>query len=246
MDLETIEFTTPAKKTKAKKVETKLDLVGETYTVSKPKDAVLFFAQSAVADTANDADRWMAALQFLDAAFTPMDRKRFFERACDAEDPLTAGAVFDAIGSLLDRWAPTNKTPANAPVKVEPHPDTIPAGLQPVRIVNDDLNLDLTCHPPKDLVLGITSAAIATGANTGQQAWCIALFLDAALSPHDTLTLDHRMRSHNDDLDLDDVAGIVQALIERWYPDGPQPNRKARRATNARTRKTTRTTGQDG
>lgn len=237
--IEVIEFSTPAAKMAATRAEIPLALVGETYQVTRPKDAVLFTAQGAVADTASDADRWLATLQLVEAMFSPQDRHRFYQRCIDRDDPLTQGAVMEAIGALLTRWAPKSKVPASEPVTIEAHPDAVSElGLKPVRIVNGDLNLDLTCHPPKDLMLGIVSAALAAGTDLSQQAWSINLFLDAVLEPGQDRLLAHRLRSPQDPLDLEHLAEITKSLIERWYSGAPKPNRAARRASAAAKRKT--------
>lgn len=233
--LDVLEFTAPARTTR-KAVTTDVDLVGHTYTFRRPKDGILFFTQAAVADSANDADRWMASLSFLQASLQPQDRKHLLDRACDPDDALTAGAWWEVIGELLRRWAPDSKVPASEPVTIDAHPDTV-TGADPVRILDEDLRLDLVAHPPKDVVLGLTGSAIAAGANTGQQAWCINLFLDAALSSADALDLDRRLSlpPDADPLDLGDLFGIVEALIGRWY--GDTGNRAARRAKASTARK---------
>lgn len=239
-DIEVINFTSPDKpKTKAK-AKLKVDLVGVTYEIHRPKDATLFLAQSAVADSANEADRWMTALNLIETCMTPQDRKHFLDRACDRQDPLTAGAVWEMIGELLARWEATNKIPASKPIVIGAHPDAV--GLtKPVRIVEDELGLDLVCHPPKDLILGITSSAIAASANPGQQSWCINLFLDAALNRPDALRLAMRLKapSYVDELDLGTIASVVQTLIEKWYPSN-MGTRAQRRAVASRNRKATK------
>lgn len=236
--LDTIEFTTPAARQR-EDVTTPVNLCGEDMVVRRPKDATLFFAQSAVADSANDADRMLAILQLIDASLEASDRYRLLERACDGDDDLTAGAVYDMFEELFKRWGEDSKVPAAAPVRVEAVPDSIPAGA-PARIVNHDLGLDLVCHPPKDIILHITASSIAAGTNRGQQAWCLMLFLDAALTKADSMVLDQRMRNTRDPLDLEALLAIVEALVGRWYPDEAVPaggNRKQRRAAAAGGRK---------
>lgn len=235
---EVIEFTTPVSARPAA-VRTPVVLCGEEFTARRPKDAVLFFTQSAMADVANDSDRALAMLQLLDACLQPVDRHRILQRACDPDDPVTAGAVYGMIHQLLERWDPATKIPDSAPVLVAPVPDSAPAN-DPVRIVNDDLGLDLLCRPPKDLILHITASALATNANAGQQAWCVMLFLDAALSNADALQLEARIRNPRDELDLEALLNLIHTLMGRWHPESmppEQPNRKQRRARAAQGRK---------
>lgn len=233
--IEVVDFATSSTgKSSPKPTVTKVNLVGETIKVTRPKDAVLFFAQRAVSDNANEADRYSAALNLLNGMFTPQNRHRFLERACDRNDPLNATAMWEMIGQLLERWSPDSKIPASSPVNIEAQPHSeLPA---PLRIVNEDLDLDVVCHPPKDLIMGITASAISVGSTLSDQAWCIGLFLDAALSRGDLMHINERLRNQNDDLDLEDVANLVQQLVERWY-DAPLGNRKQRRARNAKQRR---------
>lgn len=235
---EVIEFTTP--KARAREtVSTKVTLCGEDLYARRPKDAVLFFAQSALSEVASDSDRAMSMLQILDAACDSVSRHRILERACDREDPVTAGAVYQMIEALTERWSPETKTPADHPVVINPSPDSAPRA-DAVRIVNDDLGLDLVCHPPKDIILHITSSGLATGANQGQQAWCVMLFLDAALSKADAINLSQRMRRPSDPLDLEALMSIIETLMQRWYPEaGDTGNRAQRRAKSSQDRKKT-------
>jgi|SRR5690625_338411 len=233
---EVIEFTTP--KARAREtVTTKVTLCGEDLHARRPKDAVLFFAQSAMSEIASDSDRAMAMLQILDASCDSVSRHRILERACDRQDPVTAQAVYQMIEALTERWSPETKTPADHPVVVNPSPDAAPQA-DPVRIVNEDLDLDLVCHPPKDLILHITSSGLARGAGQGQQAWCVMLFLDAALSQSDAVSLSQRMRRPNDPLDLEALMSIIETLMKRWYPDSAAEGTRAqRRAKASRDRK---------
>lgn len=231
-DVERIEFTTPTDR-KRDLIRTELDLVGVTYTVTKPKDASLFFLSSVLADTSNQADAWLQALKFIDDSFTPIGRKSFYERACDRTDRLTAGAIFEGLGALIDQWGAKTKAAQQKPITVEAHPDMIPTDLPELRIANEELEFDLTFCPPKDVMLGITSAAIGVGASQEMQAWVTTLFLDATLPQRDRLVLSHRLRNRYDDLDLVDLIEIVKTLTARWYPEPIMGNRKARRAAAA-------------
>lgn len=236
---EVIEFTTPKARTR-ETIATKVTLCGEDLYARRPKDAVLFFAQSALSEVASDSDRAMSMLQILDAACDTVARHRILERACDRKDPVTAQAVYQMIEALTERWSPETKTPADHPVVINPSEDSAPR-VDAVRIVNDDLGLDLVCHPPKDIILHITSSGLATGANQGQQAWCVLLFLDAALSKADAIHLSQRMRRPNDPLDLEALMSIIETLMQRWYPEagGGSGNRSQRRAKASQGRKKT-------
>lgn len=243
-ELDVLDFTSTASTEPRKKdITTPVDLGGETLTFHRPKDGTLFFTQSAIADTANDADRWLAGLRFLEATLKPQDRKRFLDRACDRDDNLTAGMFWETIGQLLRRWDPASKVPPGTVLRIDPVPDGV-QGQRPVRIVDDNLALDFVAHPPKDIILGITASAIGAGASTGQQAWCITLFLDGALDPAVALELSYRLNSpaySNDPLELGHLFEIIRKLIERWYSgEVPRPNRAARRAQTAAARKQTK------
>lgn len=236
-DVETIEFVTPTDR-KRELIRTELDLVGVTYQVIKPKDASLFFLSSVLADTASQADAWLQALKFIDDSFDPVGRKSFYERACDRDDPLTAGAVFEGLGALIDQWGAKTKAAQQKSIKIQAHPNMVPDDLPELRIANEELEFDLTFSPPKDLMLGITSSAIGIGATQESQAWVTTLFLDATLPKRDRLVLSQRLRSRYDELDLLDLVEIVKTLTDRWYPEPIMGNRKARRAASA-ARKTT-------
>lgn len=239
-DVEHIEFATPTDR-KRDLIRTELTLVGHTYTVTKPKDASLFFLSSVLADTSSQADAWLQALKFIDDSFTPIGRKNFYERACDRADLLTAGAIFEGLGALIDQWGAKTKAAQQKPIVVEAHPNMVPNDLPELRIANEDLEFDLIFSPPKDIMLGITSAAIGVGASQEMQAWVTSLFLDATLPQRDRLVLSQRLRNRYDDLDLVDLIEIVKTLTARWYPEPIMGNRKARRAA-ASARKTTITT----
>lgn len=224
---ETLTFQTPARRRDEQAIP--VELCGEAFTVKRPKDAVIYFASQVVGSDIGDADRAMAVLQFIDSTLEPVDRKRYFDRVIDRADPVDLRASLDLVGGLLERW---NAWPADG--QVEPLVvDTAPVSTvgEVINIVNDELELDVDAHPPKDIVLLFVSASMATGANLGQQAWAIGLFLDAALDPGDALIISHRMRHGDDDLDLDHIAEIVQELVNRW---APRRNRAERRAASAR------------
>lgn len=237
--LEVVSFTTKSKpKHPAASAALTVKLGDEELSAPRPKDGVLFFAQSAVSDNANEADRWSHAWNLVNAVLSAQDRHRFLERVCDRDDPLNAHMFWNMIGQLLDRWNLDSKIPASVPVvvKEEPHPPF----PDPVRLHNEDLDLDIVAYPPKDIVLGITASALSQGSTVSDQAWVIGLFLDAALERKDVLTINYRLRSGQDDLDLSELTQMVQMLIERWY-DKPVGNRKTRRAAKAKTRKKPRT-----
>lgn len=222
--METLSFTTPARTRAEQPVE--VDLCGDTFTVRKPKQAVLYFAQAIIGDTVSDADRAMSLLQFLDAGLSPIDRKRFFDRCLDRDDPVNLQASLDMLNGLVDRW---NNWPAKGkPAKVVIKPNsTTPVG-EAVELVHEDLDLRFTAHPVKDIVMMIVQASMAAGANVGQQAWAVGLFLDAALDPADAFIVARRMRNPDDDLDLEHIAEMVQSLLAKW--NGKPGNRAERRA----------------
>lgn len=222
-----------------RKVSTVVDLLGEEMEFHRPKDGVLFFLEAAIADTANDADRWMSALRFLESSLRPQDRKRFLDRACDRSDPLNASALWDTIGGLLRRWDPKSKVPSSQKLVIEHKPDPTQE-FDPIRVKDESLRLDFVAHPPKDIILGFTSSAIAAGASPGQQAYCVNLFLDGALDPAVALDLSYRLNSPSyggDPLDLSHLLAIVRSLSEHWYSGAARPNRAARRAQASQERR---------
>jgi hypothetical protein len=229
--VDTLSFTTPAKNRPDQAVP--VQLCGEEFSVRKPKDAVLYFTQTAIGETVSEGDRAMAILQFVDSALSPVDRKRFFDRCMDGPrgadrpgDPVNQATTLEMIGGLLDRWSnwPEHGTHTPEPVLVEPRVTAVHGG--PVHVQHPDLDLDFVAYPPKDVILLFVSASLATGASTGQQAWAIGLFLDSALDKPDSLLVSTRLRHTDDDLDLGHLAEIVNALITQWRP----VNRAARRA----------------
>ncbi|WP_435111318.1 hypothetical protein [Nocardiopsis synnemataformans] len=235
-NIEVIDFQTPKVKER-KKVTTTLTLVGREYEVVKPKDAALFFFSGAMSETANDADVWFQVLKLIDEIFDPVGRKEFYERACDREDPLTAGALFDALEQLSERWTAKSAAQAGRPVVIEAVPDSVPDDLPILHIQNDELDLDLKFYPPKDIILGITSAALGVGVDDQSMVWFTTLFLDASLPLSDRRMLRRRLHTRQGDLELDDLLGMVQTLTERWYPESEVGNRRARRAAASRKRK---------
>lgn len=249
---ETIEFTTPDRKRKV--VETPVDLCGVEYKVRRPKDAALFFISSAYAESSTDSDRTMALIQFIEATHTKQDYAAFLERACDREDPLRLASAYKMMEELLsNRWDPKTKVPASTPVIIKPEADLLGDDLKPIRIRNDDLDLDLVCHPPKDLALAVVASSMATGASDQQKSFGMRFFLDASLDKPVAISLMRRWLDPLDDLDIPELEEISQALMERWYPEGAaQKNRKSRRVQAAKSRKKTtakkKTTddGQDG
>lgn len=236
---ETLVFTTPKRKRLEQPVE--VDLCGEKWTVQRPKDAVLYFAQTAIADLVTEADRASALLQFINAVLEPVQRHRYFERALDRDDPVDMQVTMRFVGGLVDRWGnwPANGKPK--PVVVKPtDPDDLPPVADPIQVVNNDLGLDFIAHPPKDIILLMVVAALGTGANVGQQSWAVGLFLDAALTEEDRLMVAMRMRSTVDDLDLEDLADITSQLAEKW---APAPKNRAERRAAARKTATSSTRG---
>lgn len=202
-----------------------VDLCGETLTVQRPKDAVIFFAQRVAGGSVTEPDQALAVLEFVEGTFEAKDRQRFFERICTFDDPVDLTACMTMLTGLLDRWGnyPEQEDPDTVVVESSYTP---PVGREQ-HLDLPDIGIDMVAHPPKDIVLLFTSASMATGVNVGQQAWLVSLFLDAALKPADAWTVARRLRNRGDDLDLSHVAKIVQELIDGWRPG---LNREQRRA----------------
>lgn len=222
---ETLTFTTPTRERLSQPVP--VTLCGEDIgVIRRPKDAVLYFAQTVVAGDVVGPDRAGAILQFLNSALDHGQRHRYFQRVIDRDDPLDLRATLDMLGGLAQRWGNWPTTGEVEPVVATPaeNPPQPPA---PIRIVND-LGLDFLAHPPKDVVLLFTAASLATGSNAGQQAWAVGLFLDSALPPQDALVVSGRMRDTDDDLELRDIAEIVTELVGRWDLGTNRATRRAR------------------
>lgn len=89
-------------------------------------------------------------------------------------------------------------------------------------------------HSPKRAAWGAMIAAKAGGPAELFQA--VGMFLDACLTPEDRYALERRLRDQDDDLDLDDLIAVVEALTEEWAPYLESEmaeltgNREARRA----------------
>jgi hypothetical protein len=222
-------FTTPRKERLAQPVS--VTFCGEEFTVQRPKDSVLFAAQVVAAGDVVGPDRAAAILQFLNSTLEAQDRYRYFARVIDRADPVNLSATIELVAELARRWGDWPADGDVAPVVIEPSPT--PSTGQPVEIVHEELDLEFVCHPPKDVILLFTAASLATGAAPGQQAWAIALFLDASLSGEDALMVATRLKDTRDDLDLGDIAEIVMKLMERWG-QGLLTNRAARRAAARR------------
>lgn len=237
LDIETIDFSTPERKREV--VKTPLALCGETYEVMRPKDAALFFLSSAYADSGTDADKAMALIQWVESTHAPKDHARFLQRCCDRSDPLRLASAYQMVDELMKRWDPANKVPSSAPVVIGESADVLDS-LEPVRIRNDDLGLDLVCHPPKDIALAIVASSLATNASEQQKSYGLRFFLDASLDKHVTTWLMKRWFDPLDELDLPELEEISTALMQRWYPEGAaRENRKQRRAKAAQDRKKT-------
>lgn len=208
---------------------------GEQFVVERPKDATLFFASRVVAEDVPEGDRAQALLQFVQNTLDPITYKRFLERALDPADPVDLQATLRLVAELVDRW---NNWPARGPampvvIKADPAP---PLG-DPIDVVDEDLGLDFVAHPPKDLLMAFVAAALATGANPGQQAWSIGIFMDAVLDPETRSTIRRRLVARHDDLDIGNLADLVRYLIGQWNPDVvpvvvelPRAQRRARTA----------------
>lgn len=222
--MDTLTYSTPARTRDPQPIP--VTWCGQDLTVTRPKDAVLYFASTVTASDIDESDRALALVQFLDGTLTAEQRKRFFDRVLDRDDPINARSTIALVRGLTERWA---KWPASGevePLVVEPQPDMVLG--DPVTVVHDALDLEFVAHPPKDIVLFYVASSIATTASAGQQAWAIGMFLDASLDSSDSHAVSRRLRDRDDDLDLQHVSEIVADLITRWVPD--RPNRAQRRA----------------
>lgn len=222
--METLTFTTPAKQHPDQPVP--VDWCGESLTVRRPKDSVLYFA-TPIGDTGTAGpDRAAAMFQFLDDTLDAHDSKRFYDRILDRADPVNEATTLAVINGLLQRW---NDWPASGevePLVIEPIETSIPG--EPARVVHQALDLDVTAHPPKDIVLHLVQSVIAKTTTPGQQAFAIGMFLDASLEPTDAWQLAQRRRDRTDGLDLEHLSEIVADLLKHWAP--ARGNREQRRA----------------
>ncbi|MBB3665936.1 hypothetical protein FB384_004895 [Prauserella sediminis] len=225
--MKTLTFETPRSKRTPMPVQ--VDLCGEHITVQRPKDSVLFFAQQVAGQSVGEADQAMAVLDFVEGTLEPQDRQRFFERICEFNDPVNLDACLTMLTGLVQRWSNwPDDDPHYEPDPVVVTSDYTPPTDREIPVELPDLDIQLTAYPPKDIVLLFTSASLATGANTGQQAWLVALFLDAALTEQDAWMINRRLRSRDDDLELIHVAEMVKHLIEAWKPGLNRQERRAR------------------
>lgn len=231
----TLSFSTPARQRVHEPVE--VVLCGEEMTLQRPKDAVLYFAQVVAGDSVGAADRAYSLVQFLNSLFDETDRKRFFERILDRDDPVHLQETVELVAGVLDRWANYPAKGSPEPVVVEPFEHDDPP--EPVWVVHEDLDLRFEACPPKDIVSLFAAGSLGAGVSSAQEAWAIGLFLGAALDHQDEMMVAHRMRSPHDDLDLEHVAEIVSELAQRWAPGAR--NREQRRAAARATRSTTST-----
>lgn len=220
--MDTLSYSTPAKRRDPQPIT--VDWCGETLTIRRPKDSVLYFASVVTATDVSEPDRAAAMFDFLNGTLEPDQRKRFFTRVLNRDDPINAATTIALIGHLFDTW---HNWPGQPPdtIVIEEQPGT--ALGDSVQVEHPDLDLDVNAHPPKDIVLFFVASSLATTATVGQQAWSIGLFLDASLDAADSLLISQRLRDRNDDLDLHHISEIVGDLIARW---SPQTNRAQRRA----------------
>ncbi|MFJ8934024.1 hypothetical protein ACIRLA_46415 [Streptomyces sp. NPDC102364] len=72
-------------------------------------------------------------------------------------------------------------------------------------------------HAPKKAAWGILMHGLTNpGRADGLQS--AMTFLDACLDLPDQMHIEQRLRSRDDDLDIDDLLEVVQALVEEWEP----------------------------
>lgn len=234
MSVTRLEFKTQKRNREERPVQ--VDLCGHELTLHRPKDTTLYFASQITADTASDGDRAMAILQFLEGVLEPAPRKDFWDWAIAGDINLTA--VMEMIGAALERWGDWDPTNTDM-VQIDYEPS--PWQPEPVEVVNSDLGIAWTCSPPSDLIVACVAASLATGADVGQQAWSIGIFLDAALSTVDGMMVARRMRDRDDDLELEDIAEIVNSLLQQWKPPTNREERRARARGRTTTTRTTST-----
>jgi hypothetical protein len=79
-------YTTPKRDREI--VEVPFELDGEKYVARKPKDSVLVFLAAAQSDSASDADKVYAVMEFLRGSLTIASQQRIQSRLRDFEDPL--------------------------------------------------------------------------------------------------------------------------------------------------------------
>lgn len=75
---------------------------------------------------------------------------------------------------------------------------------------------DYTAHAPKKAAWGILIHAMSNAGRDGFQA--ALTFLDACLDIPDQMHIEQRLRNRDDDLDIDDLLEVVQALTDTWEP----------------------------
>lgn len=219
--METLSFSTPARTRAEQPIP--VTWCGEELVIRRPKDSVLFFGAEIGADDA--ADQAAALIDFLDGTLDPAQRKRFFDRIRDREDPINIATTGALVDGLMQRWNNWPDDDQVEPLVIEPTPT--PVVGSDVRVLHEDLDLDVVAHPPKDIVRALVGSALATTATVAQQAWVLGLFLDAALDPADAMVIARRLRSRDDDLDLHHIAEIVADLVERWAPTANRAERRA-------------------
>lgn len=79
-------YTTPKREREIVEVPFVLD--GEEYVARKPKDSVLVFLAAAQSDSASDADKVYAVMEFLRGSLTIASQHRIQSRLRDFDDPL--------------------------------------------------------------------------------------------------------------------------------------------------------------
>jgi hypothetical protein len=231
----TLQFTTPKRNREARPIP--VNLCGHELTLHRPKDTTIYFASQISADTASDGDRAMAILQFVEGVLDPATRKEFWDWAIAGDVNLTA--VMEMISGAMERWQdwdPKDDEPLRIEFEAGPwKPD-------PITVVNEDLDIRWVCAPPSDLIVACVAASLATGADVGQQAWGIGIFMDATLSKADAMIAAQRMRNRDDDLELEDIAAMVGDLLEEWKPPTNRRDRRDRaRSARSTTSTSTRT-----
>lgn len=83
-----------------------LVLDGTTLYAKKPKGGAWTMLIGAMSNSATDADRTQAMLQFVNSAFDRPSQLLLTNRLLDSEDPLEIDVITTIIEALLKKWSP--------------------------------------------------------------------------------------------------------------------------------------------
>ena len=232
--METLEFTTPTAAGRDPQ-PIAVDFAGHEFVVHRPKDWVILSAQTAMAENITDTERALGIVQFLLGTLGESEYYHFIRRTLTRDDGVHVSNTISFIGQLLRAWSDYQP---GAAITIDAVDDPIHG--EPVRVVNDDLGLDLVFSPPKDIAIMIFAATASSTEDWGQQ-WACEYFLDATLGRGEAMALKRRLRmpSSSDPIDVAHLDPIIEALLERWSPaTAPAANRAERRASQRGSRST--------